>query len=165
MFSRSTRPRKSSAGAAVGAAATGSPWSARHTHIESGRGLLSAAQEPATRASQAKREHDRGNELRSVGGEHARDAIAEGVSDDESRAVARVRDAMPWKKAADAAGIRWLCFDDDTGEKKLPNATKKARDHGLPAVVLIGKAGLAEAVKVPETPEGMENLVKKGGAK
>ena len=79
---------------------------------------------------------------------------------------ASVRDGLAWKKAADSLGIRWLCFDKDSGAKKFPDATKRATAAGLPAVVFIDAQGMPDVTKAPTTAAEMETLVKqKAGAK
>ncbi len=87
-------------------------------------------------------------------------------SGDLNSKEAAVRDGLAWKKTAEAAGIRWLCFDKDSGVKKFPDATKRATAAGLPAVVFIDAKGVPDVVKAPATAVEMESLVKqKGGAK
>lgn len=80
-------------------------------------------------------------------------------SKDLTPATTAVRDALPWKAAADKAGIRWLCFDQDEGAKKFPEATKRAKAVGLPAVVLLDAKGVPDVAKAPATPAAMEALV------
>jgi len=87
-------------------------------------------------------------------------------SKDLTPATAAVRDATPWKAAADKAGIRWLCFDIDEGAKKFPSATARAKAVGLPAVVFLDAKGVPDVAKAPATAAAMEALVKaKGGVK
>jgi hypothetical protein len=87
-------------------------------------------------------------------------------SADLTPATARVRDGLAWKKTADSLGIKWLCFDQDQGVKKFPQATARAKAAGLPAVVFLDAQGVPDVVKIPSTAEAMETLVKtKGGAR
>lgn len=80
-------------------------------------------------------------------------------SKDLTPATTAVRDALPWKAAADKAGIRWLCFDQDEGAKKFPEATKRAQAVGLPAVVFLDAKGVPDVAKAPATAAAMEALV------
>jgi hypothetical protein len=84
-------------------------------------------------------------------------------SADATPALAAIRNAAAWKTEAEKLGMKWLIFDKDSGAKKFPSATNRATDVGLPAVVLIDKAGGAIAEKLPATPDAMLSLVRRAG--
>lgn len=86
---------------------------------------------------------------------------------DATPAVADMKDDKAWKDTLDAAKIPWRVMDDEAADKVFPNATKLARDKGLPAIVLISPSRDSTVIPLPKDKTAMRVLVNQyaGGVK
>jgi hypothetical protein len=77
---------------------------------------------------------------------------------DATQQIGEMVAATSWTKAAEALGAKWLIADDDVAETRFPNAVKRARDTGLPALVLLDAKGAATVRKVQTAADILEAL-------
>lgn len=83
--------------------------------------------------------------------------------DSSGPGVAAIRSAPAIRQAADAAGIRWRSYDDDSAAVREKNLAPFVRQAGgVPALILqAGDGRVIASLPCPATPEGVVDILKK----
>jgi hypothetical protein len=86
--------------------------------------------------------------------------------------ISAVRDSPVWRDAADAAGIKWKCLDDDVAEADevddeplMPAIVEAARRTGLPQIAFVDVNKKIYLERPPATIDGVVGLIRHYGGK